>query len=233
MSAITKTSARDSSPQPMRSGTATPTAVDSVESTDRTRNRAAHVAAYCRAQSAAARTKSSTPRAQGPRRRAEERGLGPASIRRYMGPIRAALVGAVEAGLIAHAPKRGTRGGPPGGGGAHRTGTPSRPEARPRPRLDKRRLSLLAIRQQSVSMSPTSAGTCFTRWDRSIGGSFCEALDARTQTTDAHVCAWSAFGAYTVVISWRRQRRWPAVPRESGRSGYGSAVNPTMEWQEC
>ena len=107
MSAITRTSARDSSPQPMRSGTATPTAVDSVEA-DRTRNRAAHVAAYCRAQSAAARTKSSTPRAQGPRRRAEERVLGPASIRRYMGPIRAALVGAVEAGLIAHAPKRGT-----------------------------------------------------------------------------------------------------------------------------
>ena len=49
MSAITKTSARDSSPQPMRSGTATPTAVDSVESTDRTRNRAVHVAAHCRA----------------------------------------------------------------------------------------------------------------------------------------------------------------------------------------
>jgi hypothetical protein len=46
VSAITKTSARDSSPQPMRSGAATPTAVDSVESTDRTRNRGAHVAAY-------------------------------------------------------------------------------------------------------------------------------------------------------------------------------------------
>ena len=38
------TSVRDSSPQPMRSGAATPTAVDSVESTVRTRNRAAHVA---------------------------------------------------------------------------------------------------------------------------------------------------------------------------------------------
>jgi hypothetical protein len=59
VSAITRTSARDSSPLPMRSGTATPAVVDSVESTDRTRNRAAHGAASCR-QSPAARTKSST-----------------------------------------------------------------------------------------------------------------------------------------------------------------------------
>jgi len=87
---------------------------------------------------------------------------------------------------------------------------------------------------RSSNRHPVKAEARSRPRDRSIGGSYCEALDALTQTTAAHVCALE-----------RRSGRTPSSPDGAGnvgapaslgkfrRSGYGAALKPPMEWQQC